>query len=55
MNVDEHALGEYLQCVGSAIGDRRTGRTVRGVIEGIIGGETLRCSQIAVFSPYVQG
>ena len=55
MQVDEQELEEYLQCMGSAIGDRRTARTVRGVVEGIIGGETLRCSRIAAFSPYVQG
>lgn len=53
MKVDGHELGEFLQCMGSLIGDRRTARTVRGVVEGIIGGETLRCSQIAAFSPYI--
>lgn len=53
MEVDRSALEEFLQCMGSSIGDRRTARTVRGVVEGIIGGETLRCSQIAAFSPYI--
>jgi hypothetical protein len=33
------------------MGDERTRRTFRGVIEGIIGGESLRASVIARFSP----
>jgi hypothetical protein len=51
MNFDKDALTRYLEPLGALIGDRRTERTVRGVIEGIIGGESLRCSQIAAFSP----
>lgn len=53
MEIEGDALREYLQCLEPLMGDRRTARTVRGVIEGIIAGETLRCSHIAAFSPSV--
>lgn len=53
MEVDGNALEEFLQFVGPSIGDRRTAHTIRGVVEGIIGGESLRCSQIAAFSPHI--
>jgi hypothetical protein len=53
MEIDGNALEEFLKCVGASIGDRRTARTIRGVVEGIIGGESLRCSQIAAFSPHI--
>ncbi len=33
------------------VGDRRTGRLLKGVVQGIIGAESLVCSRIAVFSP----
>jgi hypothetical protein len=51
MDIDQDALTRYLEPFGILIGDRRTARTVRGVIDGIIGSESLRCSQIAAFSP----
>jgi hypothetical protein len=51
MEIDKNALRRYLEPFETLIGDRRTGRTVCGVIEGIIGSESLRCSQIAAFSP----
>ena len=51
MDIDKNALTRYLEPFGALIGDRRTARTVQGVIEGIIGSESLRCSQIAAFSP----
>lgn len=41
----------YLSSFDVLIGDERTRRTFRGVIEGIIGGESLRASVIARFSP----
>jgi hypothetical protein len=41
----------YLSGFDVLIGDERTRRTFRGVIEGIIGGESLRASVIARFSP----
>lgn len=41
----------YLSSFDVLIGDKRTRRTFRGVIEGIIGGESLRASVIARFSP----
>lgn len=53
MEVEGDAVREYLKCLEPLIGDERTGRTVGGVIEGIIASETLRCSQIAAFSPSV--
>jgi hypothetical protein len=42
---------DYLDGFDVLIGDERTRRTFRGVIEGIIGGESLRASVIARFSP----
>ena len=44
-------LEEYLDHFGPLIGDRRTGRLFRGVVEGIIGAETLVAARIAAFSP----
>jgi hypothetical protein len=41
----------YLSGFDVLIGDERTRRTFRGVIAGIIGGESLRASVIARFSP----
>jgi hypothetical protein len=41
----------YLSGFDVLMGDERTRRTFRGVIEGIIGGESLRASVIARFSP----
>lgn len=42
---------DYLSGFEGLMGDERTRRTFRGVIEGIIGGESLRASVIARFSP----
>ncbi len=53
MEIEENVLRKYLQCLEPLIGDKRTDWTVKGVIEGIIAGETLRCSHIAAFSPSV--
>ena len=44
-------LDEYLESFDPLIGDRRTGRLVRGVVQGILGAETLVCARIAAFSP----
>ncbi len=41
----------YLRGFDELIGDKRTANPFRVVIEGIIGGESLRASQIARFSP----
>ena len=51
MEVRGDDLGDYLERLKPWIGDLRTERTVRGVIEGILGSGTLRLSQIAAFSP----
>lgn len=53
MEVERDGLAAYLQLLEPSIGDKRTACTVRGTIEGIIAGQTLRCTQIAAFSPYV--
>jgi hypothetical protein len=42
---------DYWDAFDVLIGDRRTRRTFRGVIQGIIGGESLRAAVIARFSP----
>lgn len=47
----ESYLGEY----DVLMGDVRTQRTFRGVIEGIIAGETLLAARIARFSPSAGG
>lgn len=46
-----NALGEYLRIMDPLIGDARTRRTLRGVVEGIIASESLVCARIARFSP----
>jgi hypothetical protein len=46
-------LSRYLSAFDVFMGDQRTQRTFVGVIEGIIGSESLRASQIARFSPHV--
>jgi hypothetical protein len=52
LTVEEWGQSEvYLSGFDVLIGDERTRRTFRGVIEGIIGGESLRASVIARFSP----
>ncbi len=44
-------LDEYLGHFEPLIGDRRTGRTFRATVQGIIGAEALVCARIAAFSP----
>lgn len=53
MDVEWDGLAAYLELLEPFIGDKRTARTVQGTIEGIIAGQTLQCTQIATFSPYV--
>ncbi len=45
------ALERYLESMDPLFGDRRTRRTFRGVIKGIIAAESLVCAKIARFSP----
>jgi len=40
-----------LSCFETLIGDKLTQRTFQGLIQGIIGGESLRAAVIARFSP----
>ncbi len=49
------ACDQYLEGYDGLIGDQRTGRTFRGVVEGIIAGESLRAARIARFSPWAIG
>lgn len=52
LRVEEWAQSDtYLSAFDVLIGDARTGQTFRGIIHGIIGGESLRASVIARFSP----
>ncbi len=46
---------EYLQAYEVLIGDRRSGQTFRGVVEGIIASESLLAVRIARFSPSAGG
>jgi hypothetical protein len=55
MEVERDGLGAYLQLLEPYMGDKRTARTVRGTIEGIMASQSLRCTQIAAFSPYIGG
>ena len=54
MEMTEQQTGireEYIGAYDRLIGDKRTRRTFRGVIEGITGGESLCAASIARFSP----
>jgi hypothetical protein len=52
---EQSDLGEYLSEFGTLIGDKRTGRTLQSVIEGIIGSESLKAVRIGRFSPTAGG
>lgn len=45
----------YLQAYDVLVGDRRTGETFRGVVEGILASESLLAARIARFSPSAGG
>lgn len=47
----ETVLHSYLDGFGSLVGDRRTEQLFRGIVQGIIGAESLVCSRISAFSP----
>lgn len=52
VSAEQEVAGEgYLAQFDRLIGDMRTRATFRGVVAGIIGGESLRASVIARFSP----
>ena len=53
MEVDWNSLAAYMQVLEPLVGDKRTTNTIRGLVEGIIASQSLRCTQIAAFSPYV--
>ncbi len=44
-------LEAYLDTFAPLIGDRRTERTFRATVRGIIAAESLACARIAAFSP----
>ncbi len=44
-------LAGYLAHFGTLIGDRRTERAFRGIVQGILGAESLVCARVAAFSP----
>jgi hypothetical protein len=46
------ALEEYGRYYHRLLGDERTRRTFNAILKGIIGSESLCCSQIATFSPW---
>lgn len=45
------ALGRYLGRFGSTCGDQRTRSTLEQTVQGILGGQSLRCAQIARSAP----
>lgn len=49
---EQEASQAFLSAYDVLMGDRRTRRTFQAVIAGIIGGESLRASVIARFSPW---
>ncbi len=49
---EQEASQAFLSAYDVLIGDQRTRRTFQAVIAGIIGGESLRASVIARFSPW---
>ncbi len=49
--LQQSLLDDYLAAFDPLIGDKRTDRTFRGTVRGIIGAESLVCSRIAAFSP----
>ena len=52
LSQSEWATSEsYMSAFETLIGDERTGQTFQGLIQGIIGGESLRAAVIARFSP----
>ena len=52
LSQSEWATSEsYMSAFETLIGDERTGQTFQGVIQGIIGGESLCAAVIARFSP----
>ena len=52
LSQSEWATSEsYTSAFETLIGDKRTGQTFQGLIQGIIGGESLRAAVIARFSP----
>ena len=55
MEVTTDGLSDYLEILNPLIGDLRTGRTARGIIEGTIAAESLRMNQIALFPPQFKG
>jgi hypothetical protein len=50
---EQEASQSFLSAYDVLMGDQRTRRTFQAVIAGIIGGESLRASVIARFSPWV--
>lgn len=50
---EQEASQAFLSAYDVLMGDRRTRQTFQAVIAGIIGGESLRASVIARFSPWV--
>jgi hypothetical protein len=48
---EDDLLASYLTRFTSVAGDRRTARLLGATIRGILGSESLICSQIVAFSP----
>jgi hypothetical protein len=52
---ERELFGAYLEGFAGLAGDRRTRTLLGETVRGIIGSESLCCSRIAAFSPWVGG
>ncbi len=50
---EQEQLSRYLDSYASLMGDQRTQKSFAAIIQGIMGSESLRTSQIARFSPWI--
>jgi hypothetical protein len=52
-NAEHDLLDGYLTSFAALAGDRRTAHLLDATVRGIIGSESLCCSRIAAFSPWL--
>jgi len=54
-DADRNAFGQFMGRLGDLSGDKRTRYTVNQTVQGILGGQSLRCAQIARSTPGLSG